>query len=136
MLLAGLTVAEPVLSPVLIGVGAVLAVPALRRLTPPGTLRARPGLPATVLIRGLLTFTFFAGDAYVPLTLTSIRHTTPTYAGVTLTVSTVAWTAGSWLQARAIQRRTPGMLVGAGLALVLAGLAAMATLLWPVVPVW
>jgi MFS family permease len=136
LLLAGLTVAQPVLSPLLIGVGAVLAVPALRRLTPPGTLRARPGLPATVLIRGLLTFSFFAGDAYVPLTLTSIRHTTPTYAGVTLTVSTVAWTAGSWLQARAIQHRTPRMLVAAGLALVLAGLAAMASLLWPAVPVW
>ena len=89
-----------------------------------------------MLIRGLLTFTFFAGDAYVPLTLTSIRHTTPTYAGVTLTVSTVAWTAGSWLQARAIQRRTPRILVAAGLALVLAGLAGMASLLWPAVPVW
>jgi MFS family permease len=136
MLLAGLTVAEPIVSPVLIGVGAVLAVPALRRLTPPGTLRARAGLPATVLIRGLLTFTFFAGDAYVPLTLTSIRHTSPTYAGVTLTVSTVAWTAGSWVQARAIQRRTPRILVAAGLALVLAGLAGMASLLWPAVPVW
>jgi MFS family permease len=136
LLLAGLTVAEPALSPVLIGAGAVLAVPALRRLTPPGTLRARAGLPATVLVRGLLTFTFFAGDAYVPLTLTSIRHTTPTYAGVTLTVSTVAWTAGSWVQARAIQRRTPRMLVAVGLALVLAGLAAMASLLWPAVPVW
>jgi MFS family permease len=136
MLLAGLTVAEPVLSPVLIGAGAVLAIPALRRLTPPGTLRARSGLPATVLIRGLLTFTFFAGDAYVPLTLTSIRHSTPTYAGVTLTVSTVAWTAGSWVQARAIQRRTPRILVAAGLAFVLAGLAGMVSLLWPAVPAW
>ncbi len=136
LLLAGLTVAQPLLSPLLVGVGAMMAVPALRRLTPPGTLRARPGLPATVLVRGLLTCAFFAGDAYVPLSLTSIRHTTPTYAGVTLTVSTIAWTAGSWLQARAIQRRTPRVLVGSGLVLVLAGVAGMASLLWPVIPVW
>jgi MFS family permease len=136
LLLAGLTVAQPILSPLMVGSGAAVALPALRRLTPPGTLRARPGLPATVLIRGLLTCTFFAGDAYVPLTLTSIRHTTPTYAGVTLTVSTIAWTVGSWVQSRAIQRRTPRILVATGLVLVLAGLGAMASLLWPAVPVW
>jgi MFS family permease len=136
LVLAGLTVAEPIYSPILLAAGAGLAIPALRRLAPAGTLRARAGLPATVLVRGLLTFAFFAGDAYVPLTLTSIRHTSTTYAGVTLTVSTVAWTVGSWVQARAIQHRTPRALIGFGMGLVLVGLAGMASLISPAVPVW
>src|SRR5215813_7999904 len=49
----------------LILAGAMAGLPALRRLLPPGTLTARPGLPATILTRGLLTFTFFGADAYV-----------------------------------------------------------------------
>ncbi len=114
----------------------MLLVPALRRLTPAGTFRARAGLPAAVLSRGLLTFAFFAGDAYVPLMLTSIRHTSPTYAGFTLTVSTVAWTAGAWAQARAMARRGPRRLIAIGLGLVIAGLVAMASLLWHAVPTW
>lgn len=136
LLLAGLTEADPVYSPLLLVAGAVLLVPSLRRLTPPGTFRARAGLPATVLTRGLLTFGFFAGDAYVPLTLTSIRHTSTTYAGVTLTLSTMAWTAGSWVQAHAVQRRGPRGLIAAGLALVVAGIVGMASVLWSATPLW
>jgi MFS family permease len=136
MVLAALTTAQPVFSPLLFAGGALLLVPALGRLTPPGTFRARPGLPATVLTRGLLTFGFFAGDAYVPLMLTSIRHTSITYAGVTLTSSTIAWTAGAWVQARAIRHRGPRLLIAGGLTLVAAGLAGMACLLWPAVPIW
>jgi MFS family permease len=129
-------VAQPVDSGLLIIGGGGLVVPALRRLTPAGTLRARAGLPAAVLTRGLLTFGFFAGDAYVPLTLTSIRHTSTTYAGLTLSISTVAWTAGSWMQARAVHRRGARLLIAGGLTLVVAGLAGMAALLWSAVPVW
>jgi MFS family permease len=135
LILLGFTVAAPVASPPLILAGIVVLVPSLRRLTPPGTLHARAGLPAVVLARGLLTFGFFAGDAYVPLTLTAIRHTSTTYAGITLTASTIAWTAGSWAQTRVIHRRGPRPLVAGGLALVVAGLALMASLLWPAVPI-
>jgi hypothetical protein len=136
IMLAALTAAQPLFSSLLFAGSAVLLVPALGRLTPPGTFQARPGLPAAVLTRGLLTFGFFAGDAYVPLTLTSIRHTSTTYAGLTLTVSTVAWTVGAWVQARTIRRRGPRLLIASGLTLVGAGLVAMASLLWSAVPVW
>jgi MFS family permease len=136
VVLFALTAAQPLYSSLLFAGGILLLVPALGRLTPPGTFRARAGLPAAVLTRGLLTFAFFAGDAYVPLLLTSIRHTSTTYAGVTLTVSTVAWTAGAWVQARAIHRRGPRWLIAGGLMLVVAGLIGMASLLWSAVPVW
>ena len=80
--------------------GVLVGLPALRRLVPPGTLTARPGLPATILSRGLLTFTFFGADAYVTLTITVVRHHSTVLAGLAVTGATLAWTIGSWVQAR------------------------------------
>src|SRR5262249_48293165 len=73
----------------LILAGAAAGLPALRRLLPPGTLTARPGLPATILTKGLLTFTFFGADAYVTLAVTAIRHRSPAFAGIAVTGATV-----------------------------------------------
>jgi MFS family permease len=115
--------------------GSGLGLFVLRRLLPAGTLRARQGLPATILSRGLLTFTFFGADAYVTLTITTIRHHTPALAGLAVTGATLAWTGGAWLQAR-LNEVWPGRrLVRAGLAIVLVGMAAMAAAIHAEVPV-
>ena len=91
---------EPAVSLVLIAAGLLVGIPSLRRLTPPGTLTARPILPAAVLLRGVMTFTFFGVDAYATLTLESWRGLSAVAAGVVLTAATISWTAGSWIQAR------------------------------------
>jgi MFS family permease len=139
MVLAGLTLAA--------GSGAVLAgiglsvtgmaagLPALRRLVPAGTLTARPGLPATILARGLLTFAFFGADAYVTLSITAVRHRSPVMAGIAVTGATLAWTAGAWVQARLSDTWEGRRLVRAGLGIVLAGIAGMILMLQPGVPV-
>lgn len=114
--------------------GAALLGVCLRRLTPPGTLKARAGLPATVLNRGLLTCAFFAGDAYVPYAITTVRHSTTALAAVALTAGTLTWTAGSWVQAHLIPRWGPRRLVRTGECLILAGLGLMAVSLLPPVP--
>jgi MFS family permease len=146
MILAGLTLAagsgagpgrlEAILGGVvLIAAGAAVGLPALRRLVPPGTLTARAGLPATILSRGLLTFTFFGADAYVTLTVTAVRHRTPVVAGIAVTGATVAWTAGAWIQARLSGTWEGRRLVRSGLVVVLAGIAGMVLVLLPGVPV-
>ena len=117
---------------VLVG-GTLLAV-SLRRLTPPGTLTARPGLPATILSRGLLTCCFFAGDAYVPYAIATVRHSPTALAALALTASTMTWTAGSWVQARCVARLGPRRLVLSGEILVCAGLGLMCAALIPSVP--
>ena len=149
LMLAGLTVAaggyalaglRPGLVSALAGVGLIMAgglagLPALRRLLPPGTGRARAGLPVTVLTRGLLTFGFFGADAYVTLTITVLRHRTPVLAGVAVTGSTLAWTVGAWAQAQ-LSTTWPGRrLVRTGLVIILAGIGGMMTVLQPAVPV-
>ncbi len=59
LLTVGLTTGEPLPTVVLSAVGLIVLIMALRRLTPPGTLVARPVLPAAVLLRGVLTCAFF-----------------------------------------------------------------------------
>jgi MFS family permease len=113
--------------------GAVLAV-SLRRLMPPRYLSARPGLAATIFSRSLLTCCFFAGDAYVPYAIVTVRHAPTALAAIALTASTLAWTAGSWVQARCIARYGPRRLVRPGECLVAAGLGMMCVVLLPQVP--
>ena len=113
--------------------GALLAV-SLRRLTPPRNLSARPGLTATILSRSLLTCCFFAGDAYVPYAIVTVRHAPTALAALALTASTLTWTAGSWVQARYIARYGPRRLVRPGECLVAVGLGVMCVVLLPSVP--
>jgi MFS family permease len=113
--------------------GAVLGV-SLRRLTSPRNLSARPGLVATVLSRLLLTCCFFAGDAYVPYAIVTVRHAPTALAALALTASTLTWTAGSWVQARYIARYGPRRLVRPGECLVAIGLGVMCVVLLPSVP--
>jgi MFS family permease len=120
----------------LAALGALVGWASLRRLLPPGTLRAAPGLPATILSRGLLTFAFFGADAYVTLTITTVRHHGIGMAGAVVTASTLAWTVGSWVQARLNEKWEGARLVRTGLVLILVGTAGMAWQLQPGVPVW
>jgi MFS family permease len=113
--------------------GALLAV-SIRHLTPPRYLSARPGLTVTILSRSLLTCCFFAGDAYVPYAIVTVRHAPTTLAALALTASTLTWTAGSWVQARCIARWGPRRLVRPGEALIAIGLGTMCVMLLPSVP--
>ena len=134
--LAGLGNSSPVIAVGLVIIAALVGVRPLLRLLPPGTLRALPGLPAAVLARGLLTFSFYAADTFVPLLLTSARGQSAVVAGIAVTASTLSWTAGAWFQARMAARWSSRRLVAAGFAIMVAGIAVAGVALVPAVPVW
>ena len=136
LVLAGLTEQAVVARVPLVVAGLALGLPSLRRVLPPGALRARPGLPATVVSRGLLTFAFFGADAYLPLAVQSVRHDSPTLTGVAITVTTLSWTAGAWAQARWAHEREGRGMVALGVALVVCGTAGLAVTLFAGVPAW
>ena len=136
LLLAGLTSGEPILLVVLGIGGIVLGLFALRRLTPEGTLRAARGLPATVLMRGVITFAFFAVDAYVALALVEWRGLSAAQAGIALTAATISWTAGSWTQAKFSKRWPPERFVRAGVIVLVVGLASFGVVLVPTISPW
>jgi MFS family permease len=115
--------------------GGALAIPAFVRLVPRGTTRLAPGLPAAVALRGLLMFAFFGTEAYVPLALTEVRHTSSTVAGLALTMATLSWTAGAWVQERTVARWGPRRLGRAGFAFLALGIAGSALSLSSAVPI-
>ncbi len=118
-------------------VGLVLGVNAFRRLTPPGTLRARRGMPAAIATRGFETFAFFGTDAFFALALSQVRDLNAVEVGLVLTPATFTWTIGSWIQARRAGRWSRRTLATAGVAFVAVGVAATAaTVLAEGVPVW
>jgi hypothetical protein len=119
----GLTTGLALPTIVLTGAGLAIMLVALQRLTPAGTLVARPILPAAVLLRGVLTFAFFAVDAFVALTLVEWRGLSAVEAGLALTAVTVTWTAGAWVQARGASRWPTHQFVRAGFAVTSIGLA-------------
>ena len=98
---------------------------AFARIMPPGTLRLAPGLPAAIALRGLATFAFFGTDAYVTLTLTSLRGTGLVLAGLPLTAAALTWTAGSWVQERAVLRVGPRAFVRTGCLIIALGIGGM-----------
>jgi len=117
-------------------IGAVVMVRPFMRLTPVGTLKARSGLPATVAVRGLLNFGFYAADAFVPFAITTVRGMSPIYGGLAMTTASLTWTISSWLQTRWIRTRGATILVVVGLAIIGLGTAGMVTVLIPAIPGW
>jgi MFS family permease len=134
--LAGLGNRSPLVALGLVVAGGLVGVRPLLRLLPAGTLRARSGLPAAVLARGLLTFSFFGADTFVPLLLTSARGQSAVIAGIAVTAATVSWTAGAWFQARMAATWSSRRLVGAGFGILVCGIAVVAAALAPWTPIW
>lgn len=114
------------LAGVLAIIGAVGVVLAVRRLLPAGTVRLRRGLPSVVALRGALSGSFFAAEAFIPLMLTSYRGLSTTAAGLSLTGAALGWAAGSWWQSRPGLPIARGRLVVIGASVVSTGIVVAA----------
>ncbi|MFG6493466.1 MFS transporter [Microbacterium sp. P03] len=79
---------------------AVLLVIAIKPLLPSGTLRIARGLPSVVLMRGLIAGALFGAEIYVPYLLIDEYEFSPTWAGLGLTASALAWAFGAQVQGR------------------------------------
>jgi MFS family permease len=123
LVVAGLGLEEAQLAVPVTLAGAVILVPAFRSLTPPGTLRLARGVPAAIMLRGLMTFAFFVGDAYVALLLQGWRGTPATLTGIVFTATTLSWSLATWIQARRIERLGPAVFVALGFGLLAIGAA-------------
>lgn len=131
LFLAALGQKDPVRALALGVPGLALGLPSLRRLMPPGTLRAAPGLPATIATMGLINVALVGVDAFIPLALVEVRGTSLVFASLTLTAISLSWTTGAWLQARLAPSGKRRALVRSGLAVMLLGVLLMTALLQP-----
>lgn len=135
MTLTGLQAQSIPIAILLVLPGLAIGIPSLRHLLPPGTLRVKAGLPAAIATMGLLSLAFFGGEAFLPLTLVSIRGQNTIIAGIALTAATLTWTAGSWVQAHLAPRQGRRVLGITGLLLIALGLAGITSVLMPGIPV-
>jgi MFS family permease len=113
--------------------GAGFTLHALQRLTPPGTLRATTGLPATIATMGLLTLAFFGVDVFIPLALTTGRGQRTWVSGLAYAATSLGWAAGAWGTERLATRRNRRGLVLTGLLLLTLGMMLMITTTWSTV---
>jgi hypothetical protein len=126
----------------LVVVGLALLGPALRLLLPDGALRFARGLPTVVVMRGILAGAFFAGEAFVPLALQTVRGASTAQAGVALTMGAIGWASGSQVQSRMYSRLPRGRLVELGALMVGVGIGTASLSLipglsfWVIVPSW
>lgn len=126
---------SPVVAAAMIVAGGLLALPSLRKLLPEGTLRAAPGLPAAIATMGLVNLAFFGVDAFLPLALVDVRGQSIAFAGLALTAGTIAWSSGSWIQARVSMRVPRRTMEWIGLTLLSAAIVITSSILLPQVPV-
>lgn len=114
------------LSAGLAGVGIAGLAFSLPPLMPAGFGRFRRGLPAVITVRGLLAGAFVGAEAFVPLMLVEQRHLSLGLAGAVLTVGSVGWTTGSYLQSRPWLRVRRDRLILLGCSSLALGIAAAA----------
>ena len=113
---------------------AALAV-GLPRLMPACFVSLQGGLSAVIVARGFLAGAFVGAEAFIPLMLVEDRKIALVLAGAALTVGSVGWTAGSWLQSRPWLKIRRDRLITLGccsLALGLSGTAVVAFI--PAIP--
>lgn len=110
-------------------VALVLLVVWFPRLMPQGFTPVAPGLSATIMVRGLMAGSFFGMQTFLPLMLTG-RGTSLMAAGAVITVGSVGWMMGSWLQARAWLRLSRDQIILAGSCSLAAGVALIAASGW------
>ncbi len=112
---------------------ALLAV-AINILLPRGTWRVSRGLPALILMRGLMGTAFTIADVYLPLFMIDQRGLPAWLAGLSLTVGGVTWAVGAWLAGRGTL--APAASLRRGAAFMLFGMLVAALVLLPGWPVW
>ena len=132
--LAGIGRLDPQTALPLVVAGAAVALFAMRRLFPPGTLRAAPGMPATIAVMGLLNLAFSGVSAFVPLALVDVRGVSVASAGLALTTASMTWTAAAWVQARTSSWASRRTTAQAGLACLGCAFVATAAVLDPRAP--
>jgi MFS family permease len=116
-------------------VGVAGLVWGLPRILAPAARGFGPGIPAVVLTRSFQAGAFFGGETIVLVTLQNLRGYTAVEVGWALTVGSIGWTAGSWLQSQRWVRLSRDAFLTIGTLLSAVALAGLTAFAWfPQIP--
>ena len=123
---------------VAVPIAGFIALRSTLRVLPHGTLSLRAGLPAAIAIKGIIVFSFFGADAYLPLALVELNGASLEDGGWVISCGALSWTAGTWMQTRFFPLRAGravligSLLVAVGIAGFAASVLVGATLWWSI----
>ncbi|QNP57263.1 MFS transporter [Tessaracoccus defluvii] len=112
------------------GVGVAALGWGLPRILAPTARGFGPGIPSVVLTRAMQAGSFFAAEAMILVVLQDLRGYTPFEVGLALTVGSIGWTTGSWLQAQRWLRIDRDAYVSIGAVLSAAGVVFLTAFAW------
>lgn len=136
-LLQGATQSRGLLALAMGAVALVALAVSVPRLMPPGFLRVAKGTPAVDWTRLCQAGAFFATEAMLPLALVEQRGLSLVRAGLVLTIGSLGWTLGSWLQSRTWLGLRREHIITVGLAATAGGLLCVALgAWWPTGTTW
>lgn len=105
------------------------------KVLPPRARALRNGLGPINASRAVQTGVFYAGEAFLLLGLQNLKGLNTLQAGLALTIGSLGWSLGSWLQSRIRLRRD--RIITTGTCLVALGMAGITVFLtWVGVPLW
>ena len=105
------------------------------KVLPPRARDLRNGLGPIIASRAVQTGVFYAGEAFLLLGLQNLKGLDTLQAGLALTIGSLGWSFGSWLQARIRLRRD--RIITAGTCFVAFGMAGITVFLtWTGMPLW
>lgn len=105
------------------------------KVLPPRARALRNGLGPINASRAVQTGVFYAGEAFLLLGLQNLKGLDTLQAGLALTIGSLGWSLGSWLQSRIRLRRDH--IITTGTCLVAFGMAGITVFLtWAGVPLW
>ena len=117
-------------------IGFILVLGAGRALLPSGSLTFARGLPATVMMRGIIAAGYFSSEVFLPLALVELKGVSVTYAGLTLAVGAASWAVGSFAQSRLSGSTDRSVAVRFGALVVAVSILCLPLVLIPAVPAW
>lgn len=114
--------------------GAVLLL--IRPLLPPGAFALALGLPAVIVLKGLLAAADFGAEAYLPLLFNKVYGLDLTLSGLALTAAAVTWAFASWAQGRFMAEWHDRPLLTLAIGIVVCSLGGLALATAALAPVW
>ncbi|MDO5034112.1 MAG: MFS transporter [Actinomycetaceae bacterium] len=117
-------------------IGTVLLIIGMPRLLPKGTFSAQIGVPSIVGMRVAVMGALVGAEFFLPLVLDRVHGWTPSQTGWAIAMGSVAWTLGSWIQARIALWERRKRIPLSGSAFVFAGALLVVTMPMPTVPTY
>ena len=116
--------------------GFALSIFTLPRLLPKGTFRLKRGIPALVMTRLLMMGAVTGAEVVMPLLLQRIHGWSANTASLAVTIATLSWASGAFIQSQFKTRRVRLLLPKIGSCMIVIGLAPLSMLLNPSLPKW